>query len=91
MTIDLKTLFEIIIVVLTLKLIVSRWQPPIQESKQAILCIVIGTSIGIVINPTLNGFIYGIIASGIAFYGGDLLGNFKTIKEDLNELSKGDK
>lgn len=85
MAIEIKSLLEIVIVVLTLKLIVSRWQPPLQESLQAIISIGLGTMIGLVINPTVEGFISGIISSGIAFYGGDLLSEFKNIKQDISE------
>lgn len=88
MTIDMINLIELILVVLTLKLIVSRWQPPIQESKQAILCIFLGTILGLVVNPTKEGFTYGIIASGVAFYGGDLISSFKSIKDEIQDLKK---
>lgn len=84
MTIEIKSLVEIIVVVITLKLIVSRWQPPVQESIQAIICIIIGTGIGFLINSSIEGFMSGIIASGVAFYGKDLIGEFKTIKSDLS-------
>ena len=83
MAIEIKSLLEIVIIVLTLKLIVSRWQPPVQESLQAIVCITLGTGLGILMNPALEGLIAGIISSGIAFYGGDLLSEFRTIKSDL--------
>lgn len=85
MAIEIKSLLEIVIIVLTLKLIVGRWQPPLQESLQAIISIGLGTMIGLVINPTVEGFISGIISSGIAFYGGDLLSEFKSIKQDIAE------
>ena len=87
MTIDMINLIELVLVVLTLKLIVSRWQPPIQESKQAILCIIMGTALGLVINPAKEGLIYGVIASGVAFYGGDLISSFKSIKDEINDLN----
>ena len=86
MTIDMINLIELILVVLTLKLVVSRWQPPIQESKQAIFCIVLGTTLGLIVNPTKEGFIYGIISSGVAFYGGDLISSFKSIKDEITDL-----
>ena len=89
MTLDVVDLFELVLVVLTLKLIVSRWQPPIQESKQAILCIFLGTSLGLFVNPTKAGLIYGIIASGVAFYGGDLIHSFTAIKDDIKDLRDG--
>lgn len=89
MTLDVIDLFELVLVVLTLKLIVSRWQPPIQESKQAILCIFLGTGLGLLINPTKAGLVYGIIASGVAFYGGDLIHSFTAIKDDIKDLRDG--
>lgn len=87
MTIEIKSLLEIVIIVLTLKLIVSRWQPPLQESLQAIISIALGTAIGVIINPTVEGLISGIISSGIAFYGGDLLSEFRSIKEDIADAN----
>lgn len=87
MTIEIKSLFEIIIVVLTLKLIVSRWQPPLQESVQAIISILLGTIIALVMNPTTEGLISGIMSSGIAFYGRDLISEFSSIKEDIADAS----
>lgn len=88
MEISVQTLIEMVVVVLILKLIVSRWQPPLQESLQAIICIVLGTTTGYFFNPTKEGFIIGIIASGVAFYGGDLFAEFRTIKEDIKEELK---
>ena len=87
MAIEIKSLLEIVIIVLTLKLIVSRWQPPVQESLQAIICITLGTGLGILMNPAIEGLIAGIISSGIAFYGGDLLSEFRSIKEDVAEVN----
>lgn len=87
MTIEITTLVELLVIVLTLKLIVSRWQPPLQESLQAIICLVLGVCVGCVINPTLEGFVSAIVASGIAFYGGDLLSEFRTVKDELNKTN----
>lgn len=83
MTIEIKSLLEIVIVVLTLKLIVSRWQPPLQESLQAIISICLGTIIALAMNPTTEGLVSGIISSGIAFYGGDLISEFTSIRQDI--------
>ena len=91
MAIEIKSLLEIVIVVLTLKLIVSRWQPPLQESLQAIISIGLGTMIGLAINPTTEGLISGIISSGIAFYGGDLISEFTTIKDDIADANISEK
>ena len=91
MAIEIKSLLEIVIVVLTLKLIVSRWQPPLQESLQAIISICLGTAMALVMNPTVEGLVSGIISSGIAFYGGDLISEFTTIKDDIADANISEK
>ena len=91
MAIEIKSLLEIVILVLTLKRIVSRWQPPLQESWQAIISICLGTGLALAMNPTIEGFISGIISSGIAFYGGDLISEFTTIKDDIADANISEK
>lgn len=92
MSIELQGLFEMVFIVTILKLIVIRWQPPLQESLQAILCITIGTGLGMIFYPTKQGLITGLIASGSAFYGGDLFAQFRSVKDDIEEeLSKKEK
>lgn len=86
MSIDLIEILDLVLVVLTVKLIVSRYRPPIQESLQAIICIAIGVIISLIINPTVEGFITGVIGSGVAFYGGDLLNEFKTVKNEISDM-----
>ena len=83
--ISVKNLFELIIIVLTIKLMVSRYQPPIQESFQAMICIALGTVIAISINPTRDGIITGLVGSGFAFYGGELFAEFKSVKNDIDK------
>ena len=87
MTIQIKDLISLILVVLTLKLVVSRYRPPVQESIQAIICIGIGTIIALVVNPSTEGFLTGVIGSGFAFYGRDLFGEFRTVKGEFDELA----
>lgn len=84
--IEIKGLIELIIVVLIMKLIVGQWYPPVQKSLQAILCIGLGTSIGYMVNPTKEGLITGIIGSGFAFYGEELITAFKGVAEDVEDL-----
>ena len=84
--IEIKGLIELIIVVLIMKLIVGQWYPPVQKSLQAILCIGLGTSIGYMVTPTKEGLITGIIGSGFAFYGEELITAFKGVAEDVEDL-----
>lgn len=85
MTIELKSIVEITLIVLTLKLIVARWKPPFQESVQALICIFLGTMIGCIANPTFEGVITGIIISSFCFYGKDLWSEFTNVKNDFAE------
>lgn len=89
MFIEMQDLLELIIVVTTIKLITSRYKPPIQESVQAIVCIGVGTILALIINPTPDGFVTGIFSSGLAFYGSDLIKAFKGAKYDLDNIKKG--
>lgn len=86
--IEIKSLIELIIVALILKLICKQWTPPIQRSLQAILVIAMGTMFGCFINPTKEGLVTAIMSSGFAFYGGELIDAFKSVAEDAKELKK---
>ena len=84
--IELKALVDLILIVLVVKLIVSQWYPPIIKSKQAILCITIGTLLALFLDPSKYGLVTGIIGSGFAFYGGELIQAFKTVADDAEDL-----
>ncbi|EOU2097084.1 hypothetical protein C0L75_02880 [Clostridium perfringens] len=86
MLIDVQNILELIIVVTTIKLITSRYQPPIQESIQALICIGIGTVLSLVINFSTQGFITGVVGSGLAFYGKDLIQAFKSVESEIKNL-----
>ena len=86
--IEIKSLVDIIIVTLVIKLITTQWTPPLQRSLCAIISITLGTLLGVFIDSTVDGFIAGIIGSGLAFYGGELIQAFKTVAEDAKELKK---
>ena len=93
MDIPVRSLFEVVVIVMIIKLVVSNYQPPIQESIQAIICIAIGTVIGLLIDPSVEGLTTAIISSGIGFYGEELWSALKSnnIGETttaINKLSK---
>lgn len=89
MIINMETIIEIILIVLVLKLIVGNWQPPVQQSLQALICIGIGSVIALLIEPNMDNLFIGIIVSGFAFYGNELLFGLKSLKTDLENF-KGD-
>lgn len=86
--IEIKSLVDIIIVTLVVKLITTQWTPPLQRSLCAMISIFIGTTLSLFINPTPDGFIAGVIGSGLAFYGGELIQAFKSVTDDAKELKK---
>lgn len=85
--VNIVDVVEIVFIVLTLKLIIGRWHPPVQESLQSILCIVMGSVIGLFLNPTKDGVILAVITSSITFYGKDLLNAFTDLKTDLSDAN----
>ena len=88
MTFELNVvdLVEIVFIVLTLKLITTRWKPPLQESLAAIISILIGIGVGTMLNPTKQGIILAIVISSISFYGKDLIQEFTDLKQDLDDV-----
>ena len=86
--IDVKNLIELIGVVTVMKLICMQWTPPIQRSLQAIICLILGSVIGCIMNPTAEGLITAILGSGFAFYGGELLDAFKSVADEAKEHGK---
>lgn len=83
--VNVKDFMEIIAIVVILKMVLVRWKPPVQESLQALICIVLGTGVGWLLNPTQDGLILGVIVSGVAFYGKSLITEFTELKEDIQE------
>lgn len=86
--VDLVSVIEIAFIVLTLKLILGRWHPPLQESLQSIIAIIIGSGVGYFINPTKDGLIIAVVVSAIAFYGKTILSEFTDLKNDLEDELK---
>ena len=81
--VDIRSVIEVCLIVLTLKLILGRWYPPVQESVQSIIAITLGSVVGYFINPTKDGLILAVIVSSISFYGRDLMMEFSTLKDDI--------
>ena len=81
--VDIRSVIEICLIVLTLKLILGRWYPPVQESMQSIIAITLGSTVGYFINPTKDGLILAVIVSSMSFYGKDLIMEFSTLKDDI--------
>lgn len=83
MQIELNLLFEVVFVAILVKLVVGQWYPPVQKSVQALLVCFFGSATGWFLNPTREGFILGVIASALAFYGKELVNSLTTVYEDI--------
>lgn len=86
--VEIKSLVDVIIITLVIKLITTQWTPPLQRSLCAIISIALGTLLGVLIDLSVEGLLAGIIGSGFAFYGGELIQAFKSVTDDAKELKK---
>lgn len=86
MQIELNLLFEVVFVALLVKLVVGQWYPPVQKSIQALLVCSVGSGIGWFLNPSREGFILGLVASSLAFYGRELVDALHTVYSDIEEV-----
>lgn len=78
---------QLIFMLVVVRIILNNYKPPIQQSIQALICVACGIIVSMIIEPTINSFMNGIISAGIAFYGGIY---FKAIK-GLNDEAKDEK
>lgn len=76
---------EIVFVVVVFKLILGNYQPPIQQSIQAFVCVIIGVALALAIEQNVYSFMTGIISAGIGFYGGTYVNEIRGIRKELNE------
>lgn len=76
---------QIIFVIVVFKLILSDYEPPIQKSLQALVCVVVGALLSTLTNPTVNGFMTGVICAGISFYGADYVNEVRKITDKDEE------
>lgn len=72
---------QIIFCIITFKLILSDYEPPIQKSLQALVCVVIGATLSTLSEPTTNGFMTGVICAGLSFYGADYINELRKIAD----------
>lgn len=73
------TTLQLILVIITFKLILGDYIPPIQKSLQALVCVGIGSGLSVLIEPTVHGFMIGVISAGVSFYGADYINELRQI------------
>lgn len=79
---------ELVFVIVVFKLILSNYEPPIQESIQAFACVVIGIVLALLMRFTVESFMIGVICSGLGFYGGTYVNEIRGINNEIDKKSK---
>lgn len=79
------TTLQVIFAVITFKLILGDYEPPIQKSLQAFVCVVIGSTLSTLLDPSVNGFMSGVICAGLSFYGADYINEIRKIADKDEE------
>lgn len=90
--IEIKELINILIILLGLKLVLEKWQPPVQVSLQSLIVLVAGACLGWFLMPTKEGLVNGLIAGTLAMWGKQIFAGIRDL-EDGNkvELTKENK
>lgn len=82
MTIGLLQLGLILII---LGLLLNNWKPPIKDQYTFIILGIAGIGLGYLLGC---GVYWGFIGSGLVFYKGKLVEEFKLVKESLSNLNE---
>lgn len=72
---------QVIFVIITFKLMLSDYEPPIQKALQALVCVVVGAILSTLLEPNVYGFMSGVICAGISFYGADYINEIRKITD----------
>lgn len=71
------------LVLIVVGLLLSHWQPPIRKQYQFIILAIVGIVLGYF---TALGVLWGFIISGLVFYKGELVEEFRSVKEGFKEI-----
>lgn len=88
--IEIKSIVEILIILVGVKLILENWQPPLPISHQAIIMTILSGVTGCFINPSKEGLVTGILTGTIAFWGRSVFAEIDEIRDANNDFKKGD-
>lgn len=89
MTIELTSLIEMVVVMISISLILNNWQPPIPKGQQGGICLLIGGLLGYLFSGlNFNGIMTGLIAASVSFWRGELFKLFDEVKDETVDLMK---
>ncbi|MEG2365067.1 MAG: hypothetical protein RSC26_16325 [Terrisporobacter sp.] len=87
--IEIRSIIELLVIMVGIKMILENWKPPVPTSYQALLMLVLGGAGGYFFNMSKEGFVTGLIGGTIAFWGRKIFAEIKELeegsKEDANE------
>lgn len=87
--IEISTLIELVIIMISVSLILSNWQPPVPKGQQGLISIIIGGILGYLFSGfDFDGIMTGLIAASVSFWRGDLFKLFDEVKDQTVDLMK---
>lgn len=92
MTIEVTSLAKMIVIMISISLMLSNWQPPIPRGQQSLICMTIGAGLGYVFGGfAIDGIMLGLISSAVAYWRKELFDIFSEVKDETSELLGGEK
>ena len=90
MTIEVTSLAKMVVIMISISLMLSNWQPPIPKGQQSLICMTLGAFLGYVFGGfTADGVMLGLIASAVAYWRKELFDIFSEVKGETSELLGG--
>ncbi|MBU5289980.1 hypothetical protein AALJ34_17105 [Paraclostridium bifermentans] len=84
--IEIQSIIKLLTIMIGIKLILEKWEPPFQKSIQALIMLVIGGAGGWFIDSTKDGFLLGLIGGTVAYWGRNIFAEIKDIKDGSDDL-----
>lgn len=87
--IEISTLIELVIIMISVSLILSNWQPPVPKGQQGLICVIIGAALGYLLSGfNFEGIMTGLIAASVSFWRGELFKIFHEVKDETVDMMK---
>lgn len=85
--IEISTLIQMTIIMISVALILSNWQPPIPKGQQGLICFIVGGVLGYLFSGfNFDGIMTGLIAASVAFWRSELFKIFSEVREETVDI-----
>lgn len=92
MTIEVTSLIQMVVIMISISLILDSWQPPVPKGQQGLICFILGGIFGYAFAGfNFDGVVTGLIAASVAFWRGELFKIFNEVKDETNDMIGGRK